>query len=373
VSRNPETLRSGGALVNARRPILIMAGGTGGHVFPALAVAEQLQSRGWPVAWLGTRAGLESRVVPPTGIPVHWIRVSGLRGKGRLQQLSAPFMLAGALGQAIWILARLRPAVVLGMGGFTTGPGGAVAWLLRRPLVIHEQNSIAGMTNRLLARLADRVLEAFPGSLPGALHTGNPVRRSIAEMRFREPDVRDRRPRLLVVGGSLGAAALNEQVPAALVGMQEPLRPEVWHQTGLRHLDQARKAYDAAHVAVRLDPFIDDMASAYAWADLVVCRAGALTVAELAAVGVASILVPYPHAVDDHQTANARYLVDAGAAVLLPQSDLTPQRLREHLDLLQQPERLIAMARSARDRARPEAAARVADCCIDASGWKEAA
>jgi UDP-N-acetylglucosamine--N-acetylmuramyl-(pentapeptide) pyrophosphoryl-undecaprenol N-acetylglucosamine transferase len=359
--------------MDARRPILIMAGGTGGHVFPALAVAEQLQARGWPVAWLGTRAGLESRVVPPAGIPMHWVRVSGLRGKGRLRQLSAPFMLAWALAEAGWIVARLRPAAVLGMGGFTTGPGGAAAWLMRRPLVIHEQNAIAGLTNRLLSRLASLVLEAFPGSLPGALHTGNPVRRGIAEREFREPDVGFRRPRLLVVGGSLGAAALNAQVPAALSGMEEVLRPEVWHQTGLLHLDEARKAYDEARVAVRLEPFIDDMGAAYHWADLVLCRAGALTVAELAAVGVASILVPYPHAVDDHQTANARYLVDAGAAVLLPQSDMTPQRLREHLDLLRQPERLIAMARCARARAQPDAAARVADCCIGASGWREAA
>jgi UDP-N-acetylglucosamine--N-acetylmuramyl-(pentapeptide) pyrophosphoryl-undecaprenol N-acetylglucosamine transferase len=350
-----------------------MAGGTGGHVFPALAVAEQLQARGWPVAWLGTREGLEARVLPPTGIPVHWIRVSGLRGKSRLRQLGAPFMLAGALAQAAWVLLRLRPAAVLGMGGFTTGPGGAMAWLLRRPLVIHEQNAIAGLTNRLLARLASQVLEAFPGSLPGALHTGNPVRRSIAELEFREPEVSARRARLLVVGGSLGAAALNEQVPAALSGIDQGARPEVWHQTGLRHLDRARAAYDGAGVAVRLDAFIEDMAKAYRWADLVLCRAGALTVAELAAVGVASILVPYPYAVDDHQTANARYLVDAGAAILLPQSQMTPERLREHLGLLGQPQRLASMARCARARARPDAAARVADQCIGATGWKEAA
>lgn len=356
-----------------RRPILIMAGGTGGHVFPALAVAEQLQSRGWPVAWLGTRAGLEARVVPPTGIPLYWIRVSGLRGKGLLRQLAAPFMLAWALLQAAWTLLRLRPAAVLGMGGFTTGPGGAMAWLLRRPLVVHEQNSVAGLTNRMLAPLARPVLEAFPGSLPDAIHTGNPVRGSIVETGFRERDPGARRPRLLVVGGSLGAAAFNEQVPVALAGIDAPQRPDVWHQTGLRHIDAARAAYQTAGVAVRLDAFVDDMGAAYRWADLVLCRAGALTIAELAAVGVGSILVPYPHAVDDHQTANARYLVDAGAAILLPQSGMTPEQLREQLGLLQQTERLRDMGRRARAQALPDAAARVAGYCIGATGWKEAA
>lgn len=356
-----------------RRPVLIMAGGTGGHVFPALAVAEQLRARGCAVAWLGTRAGLEARVVPPTGIPVYWIRVSGLRGKGPLRLVTAPLMLAWALLQAAWVMLRLRPAAVLGMGGFTTGPGGVMAWLMRRPLVIHEQNSIAGLTNRLLAPVARPVLEAFPGSLKNAVHTGNPVRRSIAGLEFRAPDMGSRRPRLLVVGGSLGAAAFNEQVPLALAAMPAPQRPDVWHQTGLQHIEAARQAYRSAGVEVRLDAFIDDMASAYRWADLVLCRAGALTIAELAAVGVASILVPYPYAVDDHQTTNAAYLVDAGAAALLPQSQLTPQRLQEQLQLLQQPQRLAEMARRARDKAMPDAAQRVAAYCLSAAGWQEAA
>ncbi len=359
--------------MQSRRPILIMAGGTGGHVFPALAVAEQLRASGYPVAWLGTHAGLEARVVPVHGIPMYWIKVKGLRGKGALRLLAAPFMLVWSLLQAAGVLLQVRPAAVLGMGGYATGPGGVAAWLFRRPLIIHEQNSVAGLTNRLLLPLAHPVLEAFPGSLKNAIHTGNPVRRSIAEIPFCEPDLRSRRPRLLVVGGSLGAAVLNEQVPAALAELGQQQQPEVWHQTGSGHIDEARKAYDAVGVEVRLDAFIEDMSAAYQWADLVLCRAGALTVAELAAVGVASILVPYPYAVDDHQTANAHHLVDAGAAVLMPQSHMTPQRLGEQLKLLQQPERLIAMARHAREKAKPEAAQRVADICVDATGWKEAA
>jgi UDP-N-acetylglucosamine--N-acetylmuramyl-(pentapeptide) pyrophosphoryl-undecaprenol N-acetylglucosamine transferase len=350
-----------------------MAGGTGGHVFPALAVAEQLQASGWPVHWLGTRAGLEARVVPPTGIPVHWIEVKGLRGKGFLRKLTAPFMLLWALSQAAVVVWKVKPAAVLGMGGFATGPGGLMAWLLRRPLLIHEQNSVAGLTNRLLAPLADPVLEAFPGSLRHARHTGNPVRDSIAAMPFAAPDISGRRARLLVVGGSLGAAALNQQVPAALQGMPPEQRPEVWHQTGLRLIDDARSAYSAAGIDVRLDAFIDDMASAYRWADLVLCRAGALTIAELAAVGVASILVPYPYAVDDHQTANARYLVEAGAAVLLPQSEMSVERLQQALQLLGQPDRLRLMAECARSRAMPDAARQVADCCIAAIDYREAA
>ncbi len=356
-----------------RRPMLIMAGGTGGHVFPALAVAEQLQAQGWPVHWLGTHVGLEARVVPPTGIPVHWINVKGLRGKGLLRKLGAPVMLIWALLQAGAVLLKVRPAAVLGMGGFTTGPGGLMAWLLRRPLVIHEQNSIAGLTNRLLAPLAEPVLEAFPGSLKNAVLTGNPVRSSIADSRFSGALLNGRKPRLLVVGGSLGAAVLNEQVPAALASMEPEQRPEVRHQTGLKLIDDARKAYSDAGVEVQLDAFIDDMAEAYQWADLVLCRAGALTVAELAATGVASILVPYPYAVDDHQTSNADYLVSVGAAVLLPQTELNASRLLELLQLLQQPQQLLQMAQRARERAMPDAAQQVAAHCIAASGWREAA
>lgn len=351
----------------SRRPILIMAGGTGGHVFPALAVAEQLSKAGVAVAWLGTRAGLEARVVPPTGIPVYWIRVSGLRGKCLWRRLTAPFMLLWAMLQAIWLMLRIRPLAVLGMGGFVTGPGGVTAWLFRRPLLIHEQNAVAGLTNRLLAPLASRVLEAFPGTFKQALHTGNPVRQALLE-KAQQPRSSDHPvPRLLVVGGSLGASVFNETVPRVLRQLGDA-RPEVWHQTGLRHLDVARQAYQAAAVEARIDAFIDDMAAAYRWADLVLCRAGAMTIAELAVMGVASILVPYPHAVDDHQTANARYLSDQGAALLLPQSELTEQRLVQLLQLLREPQRLREMGEKARRLARPQAARQVARQCLELAG-----
>lgn len=350
-----------------QRPVLIMAGGTGGHVFPALAVAEQLMAKDVAVAWLGTRAGLEARVVPPTGIPMHWIKVSGLRGKGLQRLLVAPFMLCWALLQALWLLMRIRPLAVLGMGGFVTGPGGLMAWVLRRPLLIHEQNSVAGLTNRILAPLAGCVMEAFPGSLKNALHTGNPVRASLLSAERGDASDSRRTPHLLVVGGSLGASVFNETVPVVLHALGAAC-PEVWHQTGLKHLDVAQQAYDEAGVEARVEPFIDDMAAAYQWADLVLCRAGAMTIAELAVMGVASILVPYPHAVDDHQTSNARYLSEAGAAVLVPQPEFNVQRLTDALHLLLEPERLQAMGRKARELAVPDAAQRVAENCLRLSG-----
>ena len=356
-----------------QRPILIMAGGTGGHIFPALAVADKIRAAGCPVAWLGTRAGLEAKLVPSAGIPMYWIKVRGLRGKGILQLVMSPLMLLWAFAQAAWIMIKLRPSAVLGMGGYATGPGGVMAWLLRRPLLIHEQNSVAGLTNRWLARVANTVLEAFPKSLPNAIHTGNPVRDAIASIPLRQAAMQSRKPRLLVVGGSLGAAVLNEQVPKALASEATDDRPEVLHQTGLKHLDSANKHYQDAGVDVQLEAFIEDMAAAYQWADLVLCRSGALTVAELAAAGVASILVPYPHAVDDHQTTNAAYLVDVGAAKLQQQSEMTVERLQEQLKLLQQPLQLQKMAIKARSMARPDAAQQVADYCLQASQWRGAA
>ncbi len=357
-----------------RRPVLIMAGGTGGHVFPALAVAAELSARGVAVAWLGTRRGLEARVVPAAGYPLMTMRVSGLRGKGVLRLLLAPFMLMVALWQALVIQLRLRPSAVLGMGGFAAGPGGVIAWLLRRPLLIHEQNSVAGMTNRLLAPLARTVMEAFPGSMPAKrhpLHTGNPVRTGITQLpapaeRFA---ARSGALRVLVIGGSLGARVLNETVPAAVQQLASADSLQLHHQTGKDDVASVQAAYAALGVDARVEAFVEDMAAAYAWADLVICRSGALTVAELAVVGVASVLVPYPYATDDHQTGNARFLADAGAAILMPQSTLSADRLAGLLaDFSQQRDMLEEMAGRARELALPDAARRVASLCLQAAG-----
>ena len=357
-----------------QRPVLIMAGGTGGHVFPALAVAAELSARGVAIAWLGTARGLESRVVPEAGYQLETMRVSGLRGKGVLRLLLAPFMLLLALWQALVIQLRLRPRAVLGMGGFAAGPGGVIAWLLRRPLLIHEQNSVAGMTNRWLAPLARTVMVAFPGSLPAKLnplHTGNPVRVAITQVpapveRFA---TRNGALRVLVIGGSLGASALNETVPAAVMQLASAGALQLHHQTGKDDVEMVRAAYAQQSVDARVEAFVEDMAAAYAWADLVVCRSGALTVAELAVVGVASVLVPYPYATDDHQTGNARFLADAGAAILMPQSTLSADSLAGLLtDFLQQRDLLREMAGRARELALPDAARRVAELCLQAAG-----
>ena len=357
-----------------KRPVLIMAGGTGGHVFPALAVAAELSARGVAVAWLGTRRGLEARVVPAAGYPLETMRVSGLRGKGVLQLLLAPFMLLVALWQALLIQLRLRPCAVLGMGGFASGPGGVIAWLLRRPLLIHEQNSVAGMTNKCLLPFARTVMEAFPGSLPAKhhpVHTGNPVRAGITQLpapaeRFA---ARSGALRVLVVGGSLGARALNETLPAAVQQLAAGDSLQLHHQTGKADEVSVQAAYAAQGVDARVEAFVEDMAAAYAWADVVICRSGALTVAELAVVGVASVLVPYPHATDDHQTGNARFLADAGAAILMPQSSLNADKLAGLLaDFLQQRDMLEEMAARARALALPDAARRVAVLCLQAAG-----
>lgn len=351
--------------------IIIMAGGTGGHVFPALAVADTLRARGVEVIWMGTRRGLEAELVPKAGYPIEWISISGLRGKGITNGLTAPFRLMLALFQALTALHRQQPVAVLGLGGFVSGPGGVGAWLQRRPLLIHEQNAIAGTTNRLLARLACRVMEGFPESFPGriaAQWTGNPVRESIEslpepQLRFQN---RSGRLRLLVLGGSQGARVLNETLPQALVLLAPGIRPEVWHQCGARQWEVTVAAYQAADITARLAPFIDDMAEAYSWADVVLCRAGALTLAELMAAGVGSLLVPFPFAVDDHQRANACALVKAGAARLLPEKELTPQRLAEELKGLEaERSALISMAQRARKLHRPGAAQRIAEHCLE--------
>lgn len=348
------------------RTILIMAGGTGGHVFPGLAVAELMRSRGWKVVWLGTASGMESRLIPARDFPLETIRFSGVRGKGPLPWLLLPLQLLVAFWQSAVVVFRIRPDVVLGMGGYPAFPGGMMAALLLKPLAIHEQNSIAGLANRVLAQVADRVLIAFPGALSGpkVRVTGNPVRSAIASVP--EPaqrlEGRQGRLRLLVVGGSLGAQALNSSVPRALALLPPDSRPEVTHQAGERHIIPLRRVYAEAGIEGRLVPFIEDMAAAYAASDLVVCRAGALTISELAAAGAASILVPFPHAVDDHQTRNARYLADPGAAILLPQDQLTPERLAELLQSLDR-ERLLGMARIARSLGRPDAGHAVAAAC----------
>jgi UDP-N-acetylglucosamine--N-acetylmuramyl-(pentapeptide) pyrophosphoryl-undecaprenol N-acetylglucosamine transferase len=357
------------------RPVLIMAGGTGGHVFPALALARLLRAQQREVIWLGTRRGLEARVVPADGFPIEWLSVGGLRGKGVLTLLAAPFNLFRALWQALAIVRRHRPAVVVGLGGFVTGPGGLAAWLLRRPLLIHEQNAVAGFTNRCLAPLAREVLTAFPAALAGRARVrmiGNPVRQDIAALpapavRFA---ARSGAIRLLVVGGSLGARRLNEVVPQALARLAaNPALPalQVRHQSGEKLIDMARAAYAQAGVDGEVSPFIGDMAEAFGWADLVICRAGALTIAELAAAGVGSILVPYPHAVDDHQTHNARYLVDAGAAQLFADHSLTADVLAPVLgELVADRARLLAMANAARAVAKPDAGQAMLEACLRA-------
>lgn len=356
------------------RPILIMAGGTGGHVYPALAVAQELQAASQKVIWLGTERGLEARVVPEAGIDIEWLRIGGLRGKGFITKLLAPFRLLAAVSRALGVMRRLRPAAVLGMGGYASGPGGIAAWMTRSPLVIHEQNAVAGLTNRILARFANIVLQAFPGSFPNTIHAvtvGNPVRKDIAAMPSPAQRYADRqgRLRLLVLGGSQGALILNRVLPAALARLPEQVRPEVWHQAGAATIDTATSAYEANKVAVRLVEFIEDMAEAYAWADLVVCRAGALTVAELCAAGVPAIFVPFALAVDDHQTANAGAMVSADAATLIAERDLNSESLAAVLaDWLQSREWLAEKATNARELAEPEALARITGYCLEAAG-----
>jgi UDP-N-acetylglucosamine--N-acetylmuramyl-(pentapeptide) pyrophosphoryl-undecaprenol N-acetylglucosamine transferase len=353
--------------MSARAPILIMAGGTGGHVFPALALARLLRAASHEVIWLGTRRGLEARVVPAEKIDIEWLSMSGLRGKGAVTLLAAPFKLAHSIWQALSVMRRRRPGLVVGFGGFVTGPGGVAAWLTRRPLVIHEQNAIAGYSNRCLAHIARKVLAAFPRAFPAGIETtvvGNPVRAEIAMQP--PPAIRFARRagalRLLIVGGSLGAARLNAVVPFAIA--QSGLKLQVRHQAGERGIEAARAAYLQAAVKADVSPFIEDMAQAYADADLVICRAGALTISELAAVGVAAVLVPFPAAVDDHQTVNAQFLVRAGAAVLIADRDLTAERLAAELKVLCQRDKLLAMAERARLVAKPRAAEELAAVCL---------
>lgn len=356
-------------MTDASRTMLVMAGGTGGHIMPALAVADVLRERGWRIVWLGSRQGMEADLVPKRGYPVEYIRFAGLRGKGLVRKSLLPLNLLIAFWQCARVIFRVRPDVVLGLGGYISFPGGMMAALLGRPLVLHEQNAIAGLANKVLAQVADRRLVGFPNVLVKAVWVGNPVRAAIVALPAPAARFAGRvgRLRLLVVGGSLGAQALNEVVPAALATLAPDARPEVLHQAGTRHIEELRGNYARAGVDGECVAFIDDMASALGEADCVICRSGALTVAEVAAAGVAAIFVPFPFAVDDHQSANARFLSDQGAALLVPQKDLTPQRLAETLAGFTR-EKLFEMARRARALAKPDAAVAVADVCAELAG-----
>ncbi len=346
------------------RSLLIMAGGTGGHIFPAIAVADVLRNKGWRVTWLGAPNSMEAELVPKHGYDMAIVRFSGLRGKGIVRKLMLPFNLLIALWQSAVAIFRHRPDAVLGMGGYITFPGGLMAALLRRPLVIHEQNSVAGLSNKVLAKIATRVMSGFPNVLPKAVWCGNPVRSEIAALPQPEQRFAGRSGKLnvLVVGGSLGATAINAIIPQALALITLEARPHVTHQAGKQHAETVKQLYQQANVNADIQPFLDDMAAVYANADLVICRAGALTIAELAAAGVASILIPFPFAVDDHQTHNARFLSEKNAAILLPQSEMSAEKLAQLLRELSR-EKLLSMAMLARGVAKIDAALSVANVC----------
>ncbi len=348
---------------------MIMAGGTGGHVFPGLAVADFMRALGWRVVWMGSRTGMESRLVPAHGYEMAWVRASALRGKGLAAKLLLPANLLFAFWQSARAIFAVRPNVVLGMGGYVAFPGGMMASLFNLPLAVHEQNAVAGLTNRMLARVADKAMVAFPGALEKAQWTGNPVRAEIAGVAApRERFAGRSGPlRLLVVGGSLGAQALNDAVPKALALIPATERPRVVHQSGEKNLAALRDSYAAAGVEGELVAFIGDMAARYAEADLVICRAGALTVSELSAAGMASVLVPFPHAVDDHQTANAKFLANSGAAMLIRQADMNPSQLAALIGTLDRT-KLAAMAEKARALGKPEATRLVAEACMALAG-----
>lgn len=351
--------------MTTRQPCaLIMAGGTGGHIFPGLAVAEALRERGWRVHWLGAPASMESRLVPPRGFALETIAFGGVRGKGVQTLVLLPLKLLRAFWQALQVVRRVKPDVLVGLGGYITFPGGMMGTLAGKPLVLHEQNSVAGMANKVLTGIADRVFTAFPNVFKKADWVGNPLR---AEF-LRQPLPAERFAgrsgplRLLVVGGSLGAKALNDTVPQALALIPSAQRPHVIHQSGEKQIDALRANYTAAGVLAELTPFIDDTAQAFADADLIVCRAGASTVTEIAAVGAAALFVPFPHAVDDHQTTNARFLVEAGGAWLVPQTEFTPASLAQQLQSLRR-DQLLEMALKAKQMEKTEAVAAVVSAC----------
>ncbi|MFL0796813.1 MAG: undecaprenyldiphospho-muramoylpentapeptide beta-N-acetylglucosaminyltransferase [Cellvibrionaceae bacterium] len=351
--------------------VLMMAGGTGGHVFPALTIARELQEQGVDIQWLGTQKGIESRLVPDAGITLHTIDVTGIRGKGLMAKLLAPFKILVAITQARKVIKELQPKLVFGLGGFASGPGGVAARLMGLPLFIHEQNAVAGTTNRLLQKIATRVFEAFKGSLPTAEYVGNPVRKEIVNISKATADkVIDEttadKPTVLVLGGSQGALALNQLVPLAMSLLSDDLRPRIIHQTGANQKASVQASYKKVGVSAEVSEFITDMAGAYSQADLVVCRSGALTVAELLVVGIPAVFVPYPYAIDDHQTKNAAAVVNAGGGLLRPQSELTAENLAEDLnDLLSSHEKLSEMADAVKKLAVTDAASRMAAACME--------
>jgi len=354
------------------RTIMIMAGGTGGHIFPALAVADHLRAQGWSVVWLGVRGGMEERIIPPRGYTMAWVRFSGVRRRGLIAIALLPFNLLVAFWQGARAIFAHRPDIVLGMGGYVSFPGAMMASFFNRPLLIHEQNSVAGLANRVLAKLADRVMTTFPGAFGEAtavIWTGNPVREEIVAMAPPENRYAARagQLRVLVMGGSQGAQVLNTVVPDALALIATESRPRVLHQAGAAHQDAVLARYQERGVAAEVVRFIDDVAARYAETDLIICRAGATTIAEIAAAGIASVLVPYPHAVDDHQTINARFLAERRAALLIPQGELTAQRLADAISGLTR-ERLLAMAQAARAAGKPEATRAVAQVCVELAG-----
>ncbi|OZB37630.1 MAG: undecaprenyldiphospho-muramoylpentapeptide beta-N-acetylglucosaminyltransferase [Halothiobacillus sp. 15-55-196] len=372
-------------MIGQEKPLVyVMAGGTGGHVIPALAVARGLAEKGYAIRWLGTTAGIEVRLVPEAGIPIDWLKIGGLRGKNLLTRLLTPWRLIRAVFVARKYFARNKPALVLGLGGYAAGPGGLAARWLGIPLVIHEQNAIAGLTNRVLARIANQTLAAYLTAFPHPPHNftvvGNPVRPEIVGMPgVAQRQIGQRGPvRVLVLGGSLGAKALNDTVPSALSRVSQQVPIAVWHQTGAKNLESTRTNYTQCKWAegseYRVVPFIDDMAQAYAWADFVIARAGALTVAEISVAGIGALFVPFPHAVDDHQTYNAESLVQSGAALLMQQRDMTVERLVDSLvPVLGDPDRLQEMAQAARDRALPKATETAVRICIETMNNKAAA
>ncbi len=352
--------------------ILIMAGGTGGHIFPALAVADYLTAEQWEVVWLGTPNSMEAKIIPNAGYAMEWVTIRGVRGKGCLAWVGLPMKFAKAVYQVIGILHRHQPNIVLGMGGFVSAPGGMASWLLNIPLLIHEQNAISGLSNRLLSHFATCTLTAFPQSFKPQARVsvlGNPVRATLLDWDSPKQRGLARRERLhvLVMGGSLGALVFNHTLPKVFQQLaQQGFKLDIWHQTGEKHFEIAKQCYQDCDLKVNLVAFMTDMAVAYAWADMIICRAGALTIAEIANIGLAAILVPYPYAVDDHQTANAKFLTEQGAGILLPQTEFKVETVLKILsDLCAKPETIVAMAEKAYTLAQPQATKNIVKYCED--------